>query len=280
MTLGFALSAKAQSIGDSILVVFTAPASEDASAEFLKPETLPTEIMVLDTEERVTEKGKTLVLRLLLLAEGEVTVPWLWKSENGIDSIKEVIQILPSTLSQIEQPLPDAPAMSNPAPKEPINWNQIVLWAGIALLALLAIVWLLLRSRKEREPNRIKPGALAQQRLKALEKSAAMSSENSKIFYVELTEILREYIDGVFGLQTRERTSSETASMLEETFLSQNQIDSCTQILSRADQIKFAKGETSSLQRETDFDQVELFVNQTWAAHLAQEQRKEGSEDA
>ncbi len=98
-----------------------------------------------------------------------------------------------------------------PPVAEPVNW---LLWAGIAagVLIVLFIAWFLWRHRKpkkEMQPPAIPPYLLALQAIEILNNKNLPAKGMTKDFYAELSGILRQYIEGHFGLRATEQTTEE-----------------------------------------------------------------------
>lgn len=130
----------------------------------------------------------------------------------------------------------------------PASWLDYWPWA-LGALALGLGLWLLrrfLRRRKaapaEAAPPvpALPPAEAALQALAALEARKAWRGE-AKAFHVELTDILRAYLQGQFGIAAPESVTSE---ILEETArlgLPEENRSQLSRILSQADLVKFAK---------------------------------------
>ena len=117
----------------------------------------------------------------------------------------------------------------------------------LALLAVLAIGYFLLRRYMRREVIAekkvvvIPPYELAMQELESLKNDKLCEQGQEKEFYTRLTDILRRYLHGRFGINAMEMTTTQIRHILahsDETRLSRRNME---QVLEMADFVKFAK---------------------------------------
>ncbi len=122
---------------------------------------------------------------------------------------------------------PDAQGIRDLAPLVPFPrplWPYVLL--GLALLVLAVALFLYLRERRRRpEPEALPPEAspapstyeAALARLRALEATADLDDpEQAKPFYVELSDVLRTYLEQRLGVPALERTTRELLQELEQ----------------------------------------------------------------
>jgi hypothetical protein len=130
----------------------------------------------------------------------------------------------------------------------PASWLDYWPW-GLGALALGLGLWLLWRYLRRRKAApavaaptvpALAPAEAALQALAALEARKAWRGP-AKAFYIELTDILRTYLQGQFGIAAAESVTSE---ILEETArigLPSESPSQLARILEQADLVKFAK---------------------------------------
>ena len=85
----------------------------------------------------------------------------------------------------------------------------------------------------------------------------------TKVYYTQLTEILWRYIQRQFGINTFEKTSPQIINDLEKTALEKTFVQEIETLLTRADIVKFAKGNASAYENEKYLEQVINFVKAT-----------------
>ena len=84
-----------------------------------------------------------------------------------------------------------------------------------------------------------------------------------KEYYSALTDILRTYIDGHFGVGAMEMTSDEIIEAMRSVELPQKSAMDLTEILREADLVKFAKATPEAEENEAAFTAAWDFVEQT-----------------
>lgn len=149
-------------------------------------------------------------------------------------------------------------------------YDYIPLWllwllAGIAVAAAFAAVLVLTRKRKiaavAAAAKPVPPFDLAMMRLEKLRQSGAAVPGHEKQFYTELTDILRRYLHGRFGINALEMTSSQILKALRSNPDTRMPAEQMNEVLKIADFVKFAKvkpladDNQRSLLRATEFVQ-------------------------
>ena len=131
-------------------------------------------------------------------------------------------------------------------------------WAILLLLAMLsALVYFLVFYKKGKKPTlfKIKPDEpahiIALAKLENIRKEKIWSRGQIKEFHVQVTDVIREYLENRFGIQAIEMTSSEILGITSTTDEISNEDQlKLRQILEIADAVKFAKYQ--ALQNEND----------------------------
>ncbi len=154
-----------------------------------------------------------------------------------------------------------------------VLWDYFPKWLLWALLAVALValgIFLYLRyferdraietgERKEQIP----PYDRAVQELTRLKESKLWQQGQEKLYYTELTDILREYLDGRFHINAMEMTTTQIVNALrmnEETRVVNQQL---REILAMADFVKFAKMRPLPDDNEQVMRYAENFVNET-----------------
>lgn len=96
----------------------------------------------------------------------------------------------------------------------------------------------------------------------ALAALAKLRSANLPVedFYTELSDIVRQFIEGRYGLRAPERTTEE---FLAEAQLPAHQMDLLRAFLVECDLVKFARHQPALADRERAFAAVEKFVRES-----------------
>lgn len=158
--------------------------------------------------------------------------------------------------------------------KYPINFAELKPYLLVLhiLIWLAIITYLIVRKirRKEKifstpEPA-IPPHVKAMQELGRIKKEKLWLKSSNKVFYTELTDILRQYIEGQFDLSTLEKTSEEIireVNSMDESVLSQKQKSELADVLRQSDLAKFAKIEWGPMENEAGLENAIHFVETT-----------------
>lgn len=178
---------------------------------------------------------------------GTVTLPPFRYAIGNDTAVSEVV-----TLKVIEVDL-DTLTDINPMASVvsvPTKWYDIIpdwwLWIfiGVASAGVIACCILLFRRKKGMLAKPVKvtpPYDLAVMRLNDLQAKKLPQSGRDKEYYTELTEILRQYLEGRFGINAMEMTSTQIIDTLRHNKETKPGSDLMKQILEIADFVKFAK---------------------------------------
>ena len=99
-------------------------------------------------------------------------------------------------------------------------------------------------------------------RFEELRQSGSSHAEDSKAYYTQLTDILREYINERFGFNATEMTSYEILEHLEES-RDKDSLSELRDLLSTSDMVKFAKFKPMLNENDRNLVSALEFVNET-----------------
>jgi len=141
-----------------------------------------------------------------------------------------------------------------PIVKEPYTFDdfKIYIWWLLGILLLAALIWYLIKrsknklEEKEKVPA-IPPFELAKKRLKELDEKHLLEKSRVKQYYVELTDIVRNFIESEMHIPALESTTDELMETITD-FNKNSHLDIPKDILLKlqnllkdADLVKFAK---------------------------------------
>ncbi len=109
----------------------------------------------------------------------------------------------------------------------------------------------------------VPPHVAAIKALDSLRKQKLWQHGEYKGYYSQLTDILRTYISGRYGIAAMEMTSAEIISASKELELPKRCEMELQELLRDADLVKFAKAEIEASKNEGYFESVRIFVNLT-----------------
>ncbi len=156
---------------------------------------------------------------------------------------------------------------------QPIIWDDYknYVWIALGVLALIIaiILYFVLRKKKEKIPieERIPPYDLAMKRLGQLDKKELWQHDKVKQYYVELTDIVRSYIERELHIPALESTTDELIETIKDfnkistLDLPKKTIKNLESLLQEADLVKFAKSKPVSSEIEMHRVDTENIIN-------------------
>lgn len=159
-----------------------------------------------------------------------------------------------------------------PPLKAPITFREIAPWlAGALILALIAgAVFYFIKRSKEQKPifqvrakPQIPPYELAMEAFEGLRRKKLWQSGLVKDYYTELTDIVREYIEGRFNIRALEMTTDEIHDALKGAPVEVSTREKLNAVLLSADLVKFAKAQPLPTENDRNLDECVDFVRAT-----------------
>ena len=129
----------------------------------------------------------------------------------------------------------------------PFPWKEFLKKVALILIPILLIIaliiWYYIRKKKltlfpEKPKTMLDHYDDALDQLGKLESQKLWQNEQTKEYYLSLSEILREYLEGRFGFNAMESTTDE---IKEDLFLEDGLKNKVCEVLAQADLAKFAK---------------------------------------
>jgi hypothetical protein len=158
------------------------------------------------------------------------------------------------------------------------NWYWIVL-PLLAIALIGGFIWYM-ASRPKIEPvikmvkPVVAPDVIAINKLNELRDKKLWQQEQVKLYYVELSDIVREYLEKRFVIKTHEKTSDEIFAGLKHMDITDDNRNKLKQILVLADLVKFAKEKPLPAENEQSLEIALDFVVST--KQVVQENNIEG----
>lgn len=162
-----------------------------------------------------------------------------------------------------------------PVREMPFKFKEIsgyALWGAIALIILILIALVVLKIMAHygrsvfglfKPAPPVPPHVAAIKALESLREQHLWQSGEYKGYYSKLTDILRTYISGRYGVAAMEMTSAEIIAASKELELPKRCEMELQELLRDADLVKFAKAEIEASKNEGYFESVRIFVNLT-----------------
>ena len=161
-------------------------------------------------------------------------------------------------------------------------WEWFVL--GLILIGLFAFYWFYWRNREveveiiEPEEPSLPSHEIALQKFNDLKEKDYLKKKKFKAFHVEMSEILREYLENRYEIHAMEQTTGEIMANLEFMGISHEQVNKLRRLLGLSDMVKFAKTEPTVSDSELGLKHCVEFVEATKIANTkdSTEEEKEG----
>lgn len=160
------------------------------------------------------------------------------------------------------------------------NWP----WVAGGLLAIIIIAGIAYyigkRPKKvvvvEAPQPKLPPHVIALQKLQEL-RGKKLYEKEVKLYHIELSEVLREYLEKRYAVKTHEQTTDEIFNSLKRLDIAQDNKNLLKEVLVMADLVKFAKEKPLPFENEQSMDNAIAFVNKTQQANQPETDKEEGN---
>ena len=243
------------------------------------------EIMEEGGVDTLSHEGRKVRLskryRLTTFEEGEHPLgrfPVLYVDKNIVDTLRSmdslVLQVGTFDIDTTTMTIHDI----KPTLGAPLKVGEIsgyIGW-GLLILAVIAlIVWRVVSLRRNLtmfgRPKPVEPPHVAAIRaLEILHNQKLWQNNKHKQYYTRLTDILREYLNGRYGIPAMEMTTEETLDELARWELPAKNFGHLKDILSTADLVKFAKYVPDGEYNEAAYSNAYYFVEDTKPTEVEQ----------
>jgi len=143
------------------------------------------------------------------------------------------------------------------------------LWWAISAFILLAAVasWWFFRRRRRIEEEATAPVIPAWESalgsLQGMREEIDPATDGGRVWYFRLSEILRRYLDGRYGWESIEETTTETIRRLPDAPFDGEHRERVKEFFNLADRVRYAKMAAKVGRPEVDWDWVRTFVEHT-----------------
>ena len=156
-----------------------------------------------------------------------------------------------------------------------LKFGEIGGWFALCvgcLAIIVLLIWLFVKYRKRipflgGEKPKIPPHLMAIRKLEALKNQKLPQNGKVKQYYTGITDIIREYLNGRFGISALEMTSDEiidaTAEYHKEGVIDDKRYQDLQDLLRTADLVKFAKFAPDDEYNESAYYDAYYFVEET-----------------
>lgn len=274
---------------DQVQGVFFPEFGGEGSSHYELIESLP-----VDTLER---DGRRLKLRkryeLAAFQEGlhKVVPQVMYMDKNIVDTLAaEDTLVLMVTTFQIDSTSHSIFDLK-PQMDLPFKFGEIsgyLAWGFVGLLLLIALIYAVSRILAHygksfgtifKPAPPLPPHVVAFMALEKLHEERLCQQGEHKLYYSSLTDILREYISGMFGVGAMEMTSDEIIEAMRDVDIARKQKMDLGELLRDADLVKFAKAEPESEHSEEAYRKAWEFVSQTKPVEVEESEEADAAKE-
>jgi hypothetical protein len=203
---------------------------------------------------------------------------WIHFQQNGVtDSVStNELMLAVFTLPKLDSLMQaiKGPIDIKPTYEAPLTFKEVAPWImGILLGAalLFLIFYAIKRQRSDKPlfyiPEKPKEPAhiTALRELQRIRDEQLWAQGKTKLYYSELTDTVRRYIEDRFGIQAMEQTTEEILAAFKQkrNLLTISQFNELSNLLSQADLVKFAKYEPLTDENDAAIKKAIQMVEQT-----------------
>jgi hypothetical protein len=147
------------------------------------------------------------------------------------------------------------------------HWKLVIgIWLAVIVVAA-AIYYMLKRPKKEVVVEEVKPilppHMEALQKLDEIKSKQLWQHEQVKQYYIELSDVVREYLEKRYSIQALEQTSEEIFASLRGMDIASEDRNLLRQLLVLSDMVKFAKEQPVAFENEKSMENAVTFVKDT-----------------
>jgi hypothetical protein len=166
--------------------------------------------------------------------------------------------------------------------KYPYTVKEFVPWFGLLALIIL-LGYLIGKFVKNRKLKRSlfgkpvipdPPHIVALRSLEKIRSDKLWQNNQEKLFYTNITDTLRVYLEQQFSIQTMEKTSHEILESLSKEKIEPKVFKELEGFLNLSDLVKFAKYKANSDENENAIPTAVRFVNATFLQEMEQEKER------
>lgn len=133
---------------------------------------------------------------------------------------------------------------------------------GLGCVMLTFILWHLIKKYRAKK-TQVPAWEQALQKLTAVKNKTLLSPEHCELFYVEITNIIKEYLQGRYQYDVHHKTDQELITFLRSKKFDTLLVDEVEAVLSGALVVKFAHEQVIKDQLEQDFNKTVAVIKRT-----------------
>lgn len=237
------------------------------------------EILAVSGIDTIAADGRNVTLKVRYLLTtfedgllGMGYFPMLYLGKNITDTIfsKDSLFLKVGTF-EIDTATMDIYDIKKPidAPHHPMEYlGYAVGWLALCVVATLVALLVIFRRRKviglfAKQRPAEPPHVSAIKALEVLHNQKLWQNNKHKQYYTRITDILRDYLGGRYGVHAMEMTTEEIMDALEGMGIPAKNYTDLENILANADLVKFAKFVPEADYNETAYTNAYYFIEET-----------------
>ncbi|MCC5915694.1 MAG: hypothetical protein JJU02_00040 [Cryomorphaceae bacterium] len=256
-------------LGEPITVTFTATIHKDSIARFPNYEPWSDQtFVIIDNDTAVVEKGKNRreLHQTLIVTSFDtgyhVMEPIEWRYDGQV--YESEVQAVEVEWVMIEEGMDLYDIKNVLGVPRPWHFYVFLILTIAAILLALYNAWQLIRERKVRTkaPPEIEksPLEIAMEKLRDLDASKIWEEEKYGLFFLDLTTILRQYIERTSGIRAMEATLDELMVRLDNLDISDQDLQTMKLFFQQAELIKYAKQTPARSSKEKYLNEVMGYI--------------------
>lgn len=287
------LSTDSLMIGDQVIYTIHVDAAE--KVEFNMPalrDSLGKKLEILSPigSDTLVNEGRRMVSQSYLVTGFEAGLQMIpsqevvYKSGDLSDTARSMpfmVQVHEPAVDTTQQIKPIKPPLNTP-----LSFREVLPWLGIGLGSLLVATLLFLAVRRysgrkseggEHREELLEPAhIIAFRELDKLKEEKIWEKGKVKLYYTQLTEITRTYIERQYGIPAMESTTEEILLDFRRSNPEDTLLDEILQeLLELADLVKFAKEDPLPVDNQTNLNNAYIFVQKTYPQFFREEVKDE-----
>lgn len=152
----------------------------------------------------------------------------------------------------------------------PFNWWWIILWTVATILVIVGIILLIIRLTRKKPVHAVKrkepvlpPYEWAVKSLREIEKEQLWQAGKIKMYYSEVTDVVRQYMERALAINAMESTAFEIKQKLKLVEAPEEAKENLNQALYLSEMVKFAKQQPMQADHEKTMADVYAFLEAT-----------------
>ena len=253
-TIETSVSAATAAVGDPVTIVVTVRHAADAEVRWPDPvDVAPFELLDPPVAQSAAVDGgleSRLELRVAAFELGELFFPSLDVEVVGAGGEETTLatEAVPVAIESVGRDEGgDIRDIKGPL-AIPFAVVTLLPWLAALLAAAAVAAWLYRRYRRRSTPEALVPELpprpaheIAREALDALEAAGLLERGEIKTWHIRLSDIVRVYVEGRFGVDAMEMTTGEVLDGLLRTDADRGAVADVQRLLDRCDLVKFAK---------------------------------------